>query len=79
MVKKSFIGATIIAAAVALSVVSTPVVAAASAPKIVATTSHWSGKSYECRTYNWFIGWRVVYTNDWRYYTDRGWTCYCIV
>lgn len=33
---------------------------------------------YKCRKYNWFIGWRTVYTTDWRSYQNDGWQCYCI-
>jgi len=33
---------------------------------------------YKCQKWNWFIGWRTVYTTDWRWYTGNGWTCYCI-
>lgn len=33
---------------------------------------------YKCQKWNWFFGWRVVYTTDFRSYTNSGWTCYCI-
>lgn len=69
MVKKSIIGVGVITAAMALSVVVTPLAMTSEASAAI---------MYKCKIYNWFIGWRTVYTTDWRYYQERGWQCYCI-
>lgn len=57
----------------ALVLSTATVVAIAPAPDASASRIY-----YECRKYSWWWGWSIVHTTEWRYYTDKGYTCYCI-
>lgn len=73
-----------VAAAFALVIVAPPAEAASASISQVTNAAHSMVKAaplYKCKKWNWFIGWRTIYTSDIGYVVslmNSGWTCYCV-